>query len=661
MHMDGWSLADVHARSHQCQHCEKITFTRGDSILFTSDDVQQAEQAECELFRLILEKFPAEDVTASPERPILNVYCDDIKNCDDGVHVSASWMFPIHPSSSAFVERSTDTLPIFAPTPKDSSAFKTRTTSPLNLTPGSHESFSTIHKWIRQCKNHSCCEDSRNWQRPTRLIDVGDNNSKNVRIHTTDPQSPVKYAALSYCWGGDQESKTVRARLEERCKGFPLAELAKTIQDAIVAARKLKLPFLWVDAICIVQDDPADKERELAIMDQIYSGALLTIVAARAKMADAGFLQDRDLRQCYGTVCRVRYRETAEGEELLGFLAGNPLHVTYDDPIDSRGWTFQERFRSFRTLRLGTRQTVWECPYGIKVDGGDDHVEISSWSTTAFSESKFTGAPIDRPYPYPLSSSIHRLQLEEALATWQNMIEEYSKRTLGESTDRLPAFAALAKAFGIYLGLGPEQYLAGLWAFDIHMQLQWRRPRYALKNWRCNKRNGPTWSWASLEGTVSFDHPRDSKSRNTLEVDYKECQIEWKSPEFKYGEVLFGKLKVKGLLRRLSLTNGKFMGWHHGEQRDVLLPLKAYWDCNEERDHEFWCLEISTFTTESDSISVGLLLATTVDNVYKRVGFFRFDHRRLKPEPIQDGLHGIGLPTNSNWFYNGGFQDIYIE
>ena len=129
------------------------------------------------------------------------------------------------------------------------------------------------------------------------------------RIYTTNPKSPVKYAALSYCWGGDQESKTVRVRLEERCKGFPLAELPKTIQDAIVTARRLELPFLWVDAICIVQDDPADKKRELAIMDQIYSGALLTIVAARAGTANNGFLQQRNLRQCYGTVCRVRCRE----------------------------------------------------------------------------------------------------------------------------------------------------------------------------------------------------------------------------------------------------------------------------------------------------------------------------------------------------------------
>ncbi|KAH7406314.1 heterokaryon incompatibility protein-domain-containing protein [Phaeosphaeria sp. MPI-PUGE-AT-0046c] len=581
--------------------------------------------------------------------------------CNDGVHISASWIYPGHPSSPASAEYSSDTFPVFAATLNDSSTSGVIIANPLNLTPGSHESFSTIRRWIRQCERHSCCKDSHNWQHPTRLIDVGGKDSKNVRLYTTNPESPVKYAALSYCWGGDQKSKTVSLRLDERCKGFPLAELPKTIQDAIVTARRLKIPFLWADAICIVQDDPADKVRELAIMDQIYSGALITIAAARATTANDGFLQQRNLRECYGTVCRVRYRERAEGEKLSAFLAEKPLHMTYEDPIDSRGWIFQERFRAFRTLRFGITQTIWECPYGSKVDGGDHYAEIPSFSTPEYSESKFTGTPTDQHYPYALGDPNHVLKLEEALGTWQYMVQEYSERTLTESTDRLPAFAALAKAFGTYLRRGPEEYLAGLWAFDICMQLRWRRPSYVPKSPWCNKRYGPTWSWASLRGAVSYSHPRLLMGTDTLEVDLNECQIGWKAPDFKYGEVLFGKLKVKGFLRQLRWTNGIVIGWHHGEQRDVLLPLEAQWDCHEERDPEVWCLEINTMTTEHYMGSVGILLAKTVDNVYKRVGYFEFDHKEFEPEPIQEGLRRLGLPRNSNWFYNGGFQDIYIE
>jgi hypothetical protein len=337
-------------------------------------------------------------------------------------------------------------------------------------------------------------------------------------------------------------------------------------------------------------------------------------------------------------VCRVQYRQSLEAEQLLSFLARNPLHITYDEPIDSRGWTFQERYRSVCTLRFGIKQTVWECPCGIKVNGGEAYVEkFSGWSDS-FNESKYTSVPTDPPYLYALDDSHQKPQLEEALETWQNMIQEYSERTLGMSTDRLPAFAALAKAFGTYLQVGTEQYLAGLWAFDICMQQQWWRSSSALEDWPCSKIHGPTWSWASLGGAVSFDHPRLLMSRNTLEVNYKDCQIEWKSPDLKYGEVLSGRLKVKGLLRWLSLTNSKFIGRHHGEQHDIVLPIEAHWDCNEERDPEVWCLKIETDSTEPHSDSVGILLAKTVNNVYKRVGYFKVDHTKLKPEPTYKQL-----------------------
>jgi hypothetical protein len=131
-------MADVLAKSHQCQHYDNITLTVCDSTLFPFENVQRAKEADCEFFRLILEKYPAEDVTSSPECPTWRIYCDD------GVHISASWIFPAQPSSPAFARYSVTTLPVFTPTPKDSSLFGEHVASPLNLTPGSHESFSTL-------------------------------------------------------------------------------------------------------------------------------------------------------------------------------------------------------------------------------------------------------------------------------------------------------------------------------------------------------------------------------------------------------------------------------------------------------------------------------------------------------------------------------------
>jgi hypothetical protein len=158
-----------------------------------------------------------------------------------------------------------------------------------------------------------------------------------------------------------------------RLNGFPLEELSKTIQDAVFTTRRLGLQYLWVDAICIVQDDEAEVERELAIMSQIYSGALVTIAAARAQTASEGFLQDREVNQCYGTVCNVQYRQVSADLEEIGsiLLSAKGLNIEYDDPLDSRAWALQEHLRSLCTLRFGSRQTVWECPESLHVDGGD--------------------------------------------------------------------------------------------------------------------------------------------------------------------------------------------------------------------------------------------------------------------------------------------------
>jgi hypothetical protein len=638
--------------AHLCQHCENITFTLGGSISLPFMAVERADEAGCRFFQVILEKYPIEDTDLPFRRPML------VLSCDGAGHVDFCWMdgaTKLLDSSDLWIDASS----MFAR--KDSPAFADLNVGPLNSSPGSRKSFRVIRRWIRQCdEKHADCKILRkalSGQSPVRLIDVGVEGSEGVCIRNDVPAGAVQYAALSYCWGGEQESKTVRARLEERCKGFPLTYLSKTIQEAVITTRRLGLRYLWVDAICIVQDDEADCNRELPKMDQIYSGASITILAARVKKADDGFLQHRDLIEGYGSVCRVQYCRSPESARDVRsvFLSANRLDVTHDDPIDSRGWTFQERLRSFRVLRFGNKQTVWECPGRRCVDGGENYFDTPS------SECLFTGTVTDSTFPHRLDdpSSEAKYELNLALGAWQHLVMEYSKRDLGQRADRLPAFAAIAKAFGSFLQLDSDQYVAGLWTFDICMQLRWRRPDDMAGDGGCNKRHGPTWSWASLDGPVIFDHPRLRTGVDTLRVD--ECQPRWKSPEFKYGEVEFAQLMVCGFLRLSVWKKGVFSGRRHGTEDLFPLPLKAYWDSDEERPPHVWCLEINTRSSTEGNTSFGVLLTKSVGNVYKRLGYFEFYHSEYKSEPCNAALDMRGLPPNSNWFYNGGYEKICIE
>lgn len=103
-----------------------------------------------------------------------------------------------------------------------------------------------------------------------------------------------KYAALSYRWGLPETSlKTTRANIHDHMSGIPVSSLAACLGDAVRVACKLKIRYLWVDALCIVQDDEGeDFKQESGRMLETYHCAFITIAAARSPSFGIGFLQN---------------------------------------------------------------------------------------------------------------------------------------------------------------------------------------------------------------------------------------------------------------------------------------------------------------------------------------------------------------------------------
>ncbi|PVI00628.1 hypothetical protein DM02DRAFT_562728 [Periconia macrospinosa] len=92
------------------------------------------------------------------------------------------------------------------------------------------------------------------------------------------------FIALSYCWPATPYLTLKRANNQELFKKDALLnhmnELPGTVQDAIICSRELPLQYLWIDALCIMQDDKDHKEKQLRQMDRVYSCASLTLVCA---------------------------------------------------------------------------------------------------------------------------------------------------------------------------------------------------------------------------------------------------------------------------------------------------------------------------------------------------------------------------------------------
>ncbi|PQE03727.1 het domain-containing protein [Rutstroemia sp. NJR-2017a BBW] len=166
------------------------------------------------------------------------------------------------------------------------------------------------------------------------------------------------YVALSYCWGdGIQGGVCTTANLSTLLEGMALCELPLTIRDAVQVAIASGINWVWVDRLCIVQDDPQDLEVELRNMAGIYANASPVLSAACAQNSEDGFLSTREAPQNF----------------LLPFdIAGDePGHVLLHEQysfadrsisfIDQRAWTFQEHAMAPRLLRFGEVQTEWRC------------------------------------------------------------------------------------------------------------------------------------------------------------------------------------------------------------------------------------------------------------------------------------------------------------
>ncbi len=111
----------------------------------------------------------------------------------------------------------------------------------------SSESFAKLEAWLRTCSLEHNCVTARDRSAPERLIEIiGDS----LFLRESIPDEPA-YACLSHCWGaGGLVYKLMRSNKHEFCRGLERQHLPKTFQDAIEVCVRLKIRFVWIDALC---------------------------------------------------------------------------------------------------------------------------------------------------------------------------------------------------------------------------------------------------------------------------------------------------------------------------------------------------------------------------------------------------------------------------
>ncbi|VTT68168.1 unnamed protein product [Fusarium fujikuroi] len=488
----------------------------------------------------------------------------------------------------------------------------------------------TAKRWLQECLDyHEDCGDTVEREMPSRLIFIGDFHCTILRLEDTKTAQFVPYAALSYCWGdaGRNRFKTEKETLAMRKQGFDYIQLPSTLRDAVKVARTLGLEYLWVDALCIVQDCEEDKSKEISKMWQIYQGATIVISAALASHSDQGFLHERDLESCYLSTWAIPWHKVDnEGNrfEEFVFCAEGEIRRVRKEPIDSRAWTLQENELATRVLRFGSSQMIWRCPHGYFVDGGSTEDE-----------------PLDK------FSTVDTVKWSYE---WTNMVEEFTTRFIGKAEDRLPAFAAVAADYAERHNIGPDEYKAGLWTSWLAFGLLWYikdvDDEATYPDILSTEEKSPTWSWHLARSGISWPETipyRGDSDKFNLVVE--SSQVELADEKVEYGRVKRGCLEVSGALLKIHLLGTRpVYSKPNGEVTSA--PIVIRWDSKDiSSEKEFFCLEVRDV---HESIAEGIVLKQSGGFFY-RVGYFEPDRKSTPIGSIWRDRKTILISFGSLW------------
>ena len=457
-------------------------------------------------------------------------------------------------------------------------------------------------------------------QLPTRVIDVGTSSSTKQRLFTTTG-IPGTYAALSYCWGTESQPLiTTLSNVEDLHKDIPITSLALTIQEAILVTRKLGLRYIWIDAICIIQDSAVDKDKELSRMGEIYELATVTIVAASAKHCKEGFLQRRKypwgVQEWKTFKLPISCGEQGEMGELV--IEPTDPYFTGDQPINHRGWTLQEFILPGRKLVYSTTQLMWQC-HSAEAELGNSTRRAEGVKKALI---KVQVLPMLLSNHAPPKAVLDLQTLHDIRFNWQLIVGNYTSRSLTNRNDTLPGISGIASKFARFL---KEEYRAGLWyspsdPSNFLDELLWSVTRHEKVS--SGDYTAPSWSWAGQSGVVTWNSTGIFPTKENMICSVVECTVDCMGTAV-FGQVSSGRLTLMAKIRKmeasgLSTVKNEFQNMVTllTEDADVSIMLD---DTVERlaRKHSPLFLSCVQLTAKG-----GLLVVPSGDQDWVRVGIF---------------------------------------
>jgi hypothetical protein len=283
--------------------------------------------------------------------------------------------------------------------------------------------------------------------------------------------------------------------------------------------------YLWIDALCIIQDSVDDWREQSNVMGEIYAGSHCNI-AAMNQSGDDGFLRQRQLKIIEPFLIRDPESHSCSTTHVIGYddfwcnsLLSNPLH--------NRAWVLQERQLSPRTIHFG-EQIFWECrehkaceayPTGIPEEFSNRRTKAWRQGEQVFNPRSKVHADRSQQSWLGVESALLPMRTrlfsqQEAGEYWSSTVERYMECELSRVADKLIAIQGLANKVHDTTG---QRYLAGLWdGPDLAQGLLWYTPARQQGNGQPSVKfppgdmkgnRAPSWSWASVDANIVWKWP----------------------------------------------------------------------------------------------------------------------------------------------------------
>ena len=374
-----------------------------------------------------------------------------------------------------------------------------------------------------------------------------------MRLILSTEAKPVGfYATLSHCWEGLKPLQLTNDSLKQHLEGIALVDMPWTFRDAVLVTRKLRVRYLWIDSLCILQGDRADWQIEASLMHAVCSNSYCSFSATWAKNGTQGLFRQLKTTALSLEPISVSWaaptsiKEVKHVRQCIAFELESQRwqdNVTLS-PVNRRAWVLQERLLSPRVLHFCQGQIFWEC----RSQSASEEFPKSPIHTYMDGGSKFKdNAEYFEYVEKARSRALESWEKEAAFEAWQNIVVVYSKTSLTVATDKLIALSGIATSMLVLLGT----HVAGLWRESLERQLSWAAitetdssPCSSIPSDYC----APTWSWASIQGPIQFVACSDL-------IEYQVVDVELQfTTDDTTGQVLSGYLDLCGLLRSLVFT-----------------------------------------------------------------------------------------------------------